>query len=220
MDAEFWHQRWGNQQIAFHQQQVNPLLQRYWPQLQLQQGARVLVPLCGKSTDMLWLLDKGHPLVGVELSQLAVEAFFSENELDPVRSQQGVLEQWQVDSLSLLCGDLFALHAESHGCFDAIYDRAALIALPEPMRASYVEKLLSLLRPDGQILLITLEYPPELHQGPPFSVEQSQIEQLFSGFQIDKLDSEALTRESPGFSRRGLLGSTEVVYRLSRQSSD
>ena len=108
------------------------------------------------------------------------------------------------------------MHAETQGCFDVIYDRAALIALPVPMRISYVEKLLSLLGPEGQILLITLEYPPELHQGPPFSVEQQQIEQLFAGFKVDKLASEALTRESSGFSRRGLLGSTEVVYRLYR----
>ncbi len=216
MDAEFWHQRWDNQQLAFHQQQVNPLLQQYWSKLQLRQGARVLVPLCGKSVDMLWLLEHGHPLVGVELSQIAVEAFFNDNQLEPVRTQQGVLGQWQVDSLSLYCGDLFALSVESQGCFDAIYDRAALIALPEPMRSSYVEKLLSLLSADGQLLLITLEYPAELHQGPPFSVDQFQIEQLFDGFKVDRLASEALTRESPGFSRRGLLGSTEVVYRLYR----
>lgn len=216
MDADFWHQRWDSQQIAFHQSQVNPLLQRYWSRLQLPRGARVLVPLCGKSVDMLWLLEQGHPLVGVELSPIAVEDFFTENQLQPARTQRGVLEQWQVDELSLLCGDLFALTVESQGSFDVIYDRAALIALPEPMRSSYVEKLLSLLKPGGQLLLITLEYPPELRAGPPFSVERSQVEQLFAGFQVDRLDSELLTPESPGFSRRGLLGSTEVVYRLSQ----
>lgn len=221
MDADFWHQRWDTQQIAFHQQQVNPLLQRYWSTLQLEQGSKVFVPLCGKSVDMLWLLEQGHQLVGSELSELAVEAFFTENQLQPQCSpMEGLgssqLQQWQVDSLTLLCGDLFAIDANSCGQFDVVYDRAALIALPESMRQGYVDKLRSLLKPSGQVLLITLEYPPELHQGPPFSVAEAEFMPLFDGFTVEKLGSEPLTRESQGFSRRGLLGSTEVVYRLQR----
>ncbi|MEH6650126.1 MAG: thiopurine S-methyltransferase [Motiliproteus sp.] len=219
MDADFWHQRWDRQQIAFHQQQVNPLLQRYWPALQLEQGSRVFVPLCGKSVDMLWLLEQGYSLVGSELSELAVEAFFTENQLQPQRSQiegsgTSPLQQWQVDSLTLLCGDLFAIDKDRCGQFDVIYDRAALIALPESMRQGYVDKLVGLLKPGGQILLITLEYPSELHQGPPFSVLETDFMPLFDGFSVENLGSELLTRDSQGFSRRGLLGSTEVVYRL------
>ncbi|MFT6914683.1 MAG: thiopurine S-methyltransferase [Motiliproteus sp.] len=229
MDANFWHQRWQHQQIAFHQQLVNPLLSRYWPALGLQPGAPVLVPLCGKSLDMLWLLDQGHPLVGVELSKLAVETFFEENSLQPSACQQGALQGWKVDELTLLCGDFFALTPGSEGRaedgtesgseegFAAIYDRAALIALPPSMRDAYIDKLVSLLRPDGQILLITLEYPPEERQGPPFSISEAEVVARFSErFSIEKLDSEVLTRASADFSRRGLLGSQETVFRLRR----
>ncbi|MFT5722429.1 MAG: thiopurine S-methyltransferase [Motiliproteus sp.] len=225
MDADFWHQRWEQQQIAFHQQLVNPLLSGHWPALDLPPGAPVLVPLCGKSLDMLWLLDQGHPLVGVELSAKALEAFFEENSLQPSTCQQGPLEGWRVDDLTLLCGDFFALTLDSEGGseggveqgFAAIYDRAALIALPPSMRDAYIDKLVSVLRPDGQILLITLEYPPEEHQGPPFSISEAEVQARFSErFSIEKLDSERLTRESSGFSRRGLLGSQETVFRLKR----
>ncbi len=220
MEADFWHQRWQLQQIAFHQNQVNPLLSRFWSELQLPVGSRVLVPLCGKSADMLWLLNQGYPLVGVELSDVAVEAFFEENQLAPQRSQQGALESWRVAELELLCGDLFAVAPEQYGGFDAIYDRAALIALPLSMRAAYINKLVDLLRPDGQLLLITLEYPAELHQGPPFSISESEVEALFSSrFTVERLASEVLTKQSQGFSRRGLLGSTEVVYRLKHRQA-
>lgn len=221
MDANFWHQRWQQQQIGFHQQQVNPLLSRYWPALDLQPGAPVLVPLCGKSLDMLWLLDQGHPLVGVELSSMAIEAFFAENNLQPLACHQGALAGWRIDDLTLLCGDFFALtlgiEGQSAEGFAAIYDRAALIALPPSMRDAYIDKLVSVLRPDGQILLITLQYPPEERQGPPFSITEAEVYARFSSrFRIEKLDSETLTRASSDFSRRGLLGSQEAVYRLRR----
>ncbi|MEH6822509.1 MAG: thiopurine S-methyltransferase [Motiliproteus sp.] len=247
MDANFWQQRWQQQQIGFHQQLVNPLLSGYWSELGLRPEARVLVPLCGKSRDMLWLLDQGHSVVGVELSEVAAQAFFTENKLQSSACQQAGLQGWQVDALTLLCGDFFALTLspealdpenlaletlglETQGSekstegavagkaeemFDAIYDRAALIALPPSMRTAYVDKLLSVLRPGGQLLLITLEYPPEMHQGPPFSIAEEEVCARFGDrFSVEKLTSETLTREHEDFSRRGLLGSQETVYRL------
>ena len=78
MQPEFWHDRWQRNQIGFHQEQVNPCLERLWPQLELPRGARVLVPLCGKSLDLSWLAASGFEVLGVELSQTAVEQFFSE----------------------------------------------------------------------------------------------------------------------------------------------
>ncbi|MEH6470793.1 MAG: thiopurine S-methyltransferase [Halopseudomonas sp.] len=219
MEAEFWHQRWQQQQIGFHQQQVHPLLSRYWQDLHLPNSARVLVPLCGKSLDMLWLLGQGHSLVGVELSELAVQTFFSENGLQPSVCLQGGLDGFSVGDLTILCGDFFGLHVKPGQRFDAIYDRAALIALPPSMRDSYIDKLVSLLRPDGQVLLVTLEFPPEERQGPPFSIPDDEVMARFSSrFSIEKLESETLTAESAGSSRRGLLGAQEAVYRLRHKS--
>tara|TARA_R110002095_G_scaffold211320_1_gene199372 strand:- start:1984 stop:2652 length:669 start_codon:yes stop_codon:yes gene_type:complete len=221
MEADFWHQRWQQQQIGFHQQQVNPLLSRHWSELELMPGARVLVPLCGKSLDMLWLLDQGHSLVGVELSQVALQAFFAENSLQPSTCREAGLEGWQVEQLTLLCGDFFGLNPNPDARFDAIYDRAALIALPASMRAAYIDKLVSLLRPGGKLLLITLEYPPGERQGPPFSITEAEVGSRFSErFRIEKLESETLTRELADFSHRGLLGSKETVFLLQRLEGD
>ena len=209
MDPEFWHQRWESQQIHFHQRQINPLLQKYWSRLSLSPTARVLVPLCGKSLDMLWLAEQGHAVTGVELNRQAVEAFFSDNDLLPRYQRRGALDSYRFAQIELLCGDLFELSDEPLGGFEAIYDRAALIALPQAMRQRYVEQLKSRLKVDGQLLLITLEYPAELRQGPPFSVEQAHIESLFGdGFEVQRLAEEQLCEQSDDFSRRGLLGSS------------
>ena len=83
MDAEFWLERWREGRTHFHQTRITPLLQKYWPTLAVPKGGRVLVPLAGKSLDMVWLAAQGHAVLGVELSQLAVDQFFEENELRP-----------------------------------------------------------------------------------------------------------------------------------------
>ena len=129
MEPTFWRERWARNQIGFHLPQVNPHLQRHWPQLGLAAGAQVLVPLCGKSLDLVWLASHGHPVLGVELSEQAVQAFFSEQGLTPRISQHGVFSVYQADVIEVWCGDFFALDAEAVADCCALYDRAALIAL-------------------------------------------------------------------------------------------
>jgi thiopurine S-methyltransferase len=92
MQPEFWHKKWASNQIGFHLPQVNPYLQRFWPDLNLSSHARVLVPLCGKSLDLLWLAGRGHRVLGIELSEKAVEGFFSEQQLQPQISEHGVFK--------------------------------------------------------------------------------------------------------------------------------
>mgnify|MGYP000400918887 CR=1 FL=1 len=64
MKADFWHDKWNNNEIGFDQDQPNPLLVEHWQALNLEANARVFVPLCGKSIDMVWLLHQGHQGVG------------------------------------------------------------------------------------------------------------------------------------------------------------
>ncbi|MEA2080555.1 MAG: hypothetical protein U9P00_11980 [Pseudomonadota bacterium] len=80
MEADFWHQRWQDKLIGFHQRDINPHLITYWSRLQIKAGERVFVPLCGKSMDMLWLRDR-YSVLGVELSPIAVEELYKENGL-------------------------------------------------------------------------------------------------------------------------------------------
>ena len=122
MQADFWHDRWERNQIGFHLEQVNPHLARYWPDLGLEPGTRVLVPLCGKTLDLTWLAAQGYEVLGVELSEPAVQAFFSEHDLDPKVSQRGGFRVSEAGPVTLLCGDFFALSAEEVAACSGVAD--------------------------------------------------------------------------------------------------
>ena len=170
MNADFWNQRWQNQQIAFHQGRVNPLLDTHVGKLALTPGDRVFVPLCGKAIDMRWLIDQGYSVVGVELSPIAVRDFFTEHALSYQTRQAGELTVYENESksLALWCGDFFSLSRDALGEFAAVYDRAALIALPDEMRTRYVDHLLRITAPNTPILLLTYEYPATETEGAAF----------------------------------------------------
>ncbi|MEE4378596.1 MAG: thiopurine S-methyltransferase, partial [Candidatus Competibacteraceae bacterium] len=187
MDNDFWHRRWRKNEIAFHQQAGCRHLQEFWPTLSLASGQQVFVPLCGKSLDMIWLAQQEHPVLGIELSDVAVADFFRENGLTPQRMSVGEFETWESDAITLLCGDFFALTATDVENVAGVYDRAALIALPPAMRQDYVEHLLGILPPDTPILLVTLEYPQELMNGPPFCVREEEVRALYSGHYVVEL---------------------------------
>src|ERR1700687_2893707 len=128
MQPEFWSERWRTGQIGFHQAQADKHLTRHWREINLAKGGRVFVPLCGKSLDMLWLRDQGHPVVGVELSAIALEAFCMENGVPARRRLLDQFEVYEAPDLHLFRGDFFALTPTLLGELAAVYDRAALIS--------------------------------------------------------------------------------------------
>ena len=136
MDAAFWQERWQRGEIGFHKASINPLLQQWWPRLSLSGTESVLVPLCGKSLDLLWLRQAGHPVIGVELARSALEAFDAEHQLALEWTQEGDFAVARGAGFELLCGDYFALQADHLAAVSAVYDRAALIALPLAMRGA------------------------------------------------------------------------------------
>ena len=156
-DNALWEQYWRDRRTDFHQKAVNPFLVRFWPDLALAPGSRVLVPLCGKSLDMLWLIGQGYKVLGIELSPLAVRAFFHENQMEPTRRQQGAFSRWGHGNLSILRGDIFAMTEEDLGPVDAVYDHTAFTALPEEVRRSYVAHLGLITPTAGKRLLLTAE---------------------------------------------------------------
>ncbi|MFJ3151569.1 thiopurine S-methyltransferase [Pseudomonas putida] len=216
MEPAFWQQRWADNQIGFHQAQVNPYLQTYWPQLQLAPGSRVLVPLCGKSLDLAWLAGQGHRVLGVELSRRAVEDFFREHGLEAEVRQQGAFEVWRSGDVQLWCGDFFALRAEDVADCVGLYDRAAVIALPVQMRARYMQLLSGGLPTSCRGLVVTLDYDQSLLAGPPFSVRNEELRQGFAGWQVEQLEAVEVIEESPKFVQAGASSLLERVYRLSR----
>lgn len=215
MDNEFWLQRWQEGQTGFHQQRVLPLLQKHWPSLQLEPGSKVLVPLAGKSLDMLWLAQQGHAVLGIELSPLAVEQFFSGHDLQPKIHQTALGRHHRVGHLELVCGDIFKLDGKALRDCTAVYDRAALIALPEELRQRYVEHVYGLLPEGVQVLLVTLEYPQQQMAGPPFSVNETQVRKLFEPhWQVALLERREMLEAEPHFRERGVDALHTAVYRL------
>lgn len=197
-----------------------PLLQKYWPTLALPAGSRVFVPLAGKSLDMLWLAERGHRVLGVELSPLAVEQFFAEQGLTPTRRESRYGIHYVADNIELICGDAFALDAEALADCAGVYDRAALIALPPPMRERYASELYPRLPASCTGLLLTIEYPQPEMAGPPFSVEEAEVRRLYEpGWQVDLLDRRDILAMQPEFAKAGLTELATAVYRLERSGA-
>jgi thiopurine S-methyltransferase len=181
MDAEFWHKMWQSGQVGFHQADINVFLRQFWPHLTLNGGA-VLVPLCGKSLDMLWLKEAGHEVLGVELSAQALDEFLQENHIvaQPIKHEHYC--GYECADMTLLCGDFFHLTAQDCQNVCAVYDRAAIVALPKAMRAAYVKHLKAILPKGTQMLMVAMEYNEAELSGPPFSVTQDEIKTLFNEF--------------------------------------
>ncbi|MBX8472016.1 MULTISPECIES: thiopurine S-methyltransferase [unclassified Pseudomonas] len=217
MQPEFWHKKWESNQIGFHQPEVNPYLQRHWPDLAIPAQARVLVPLCGKSLDLLWLAGCGHQVLGVELSEKAVEDFFLEQQLQAQVSEQGDFKVYRAGSIELWCGDFFSLTAADVAGCTALYDRAAVIALPPAMRERYAAHLQGLL-PICRGLLVTLDYDQSQMPGPPFSVDDAEVQRLLgSTWRVEMLEEQDVLGDSWKFVQAGVTRLEERVYRISGQ---
>ncbi|PMN25601.1 thiopurine S-methyltransferase [Vibrio splendidus] len=215
-NPEFWHNKWAANQIGFHLEDVNPLLIKFWEKTEPSYEKSVFVPLCGKSEDLIWLASKHEDVQGVELSQIAVRAFFAEHLYTPtVTKISGQHELYQFDELNIYTGDYFSAPIQP---VDTIYDRASLVALPEEMRVQYVERLKQLLKPGGKILLVTLDYDQNEMAGPPFSVPKLDIEQLFSGYKITLLNQDIADDEHPKIAKKGLSRFSEEVYLIESEA--
>lgn len=176
-DHAHWQQSWRDKQIPFHLRHVHPLLVRCWANLGLASDARVFVPLCGKSLDIMWLHNRGHHVAGVELSPIAVREFFKAARLQPKRKTNGDFTEWTQERLAIFCGDFFALTSGDLQGVRAVYDRAALTALPENLRDLYVAHLHAIVPADCQILLLTVE---DLDDGEAASDNMDRSEEIAS----------------------------------------
>jgi thiopurine S-methyltransferase len=217
VNPEFWLDRWQRHEIGFHQAQINVELQSHWASLGCPPTSPVLVPLCGKSADMCWLRAQGHRILGVELSPIAAQEFFAGQQLLPRRYRAGELECWEAEGYRILVGDFFDLDAAAIAGVAGVYDRAALIALPPPLRAQYARHLTKILPTGCGILLLTMEYPQEQMAGPPFSVTEAEVRELYApAFSVGQLAARASPVIEPRFLERGMKSRRECVYLLRR----
>ena len=219
MEHEFWQERWRTRQIGFHQSGPHPFLERWWPTLEVPAGARVYVPLCGKSLDMVWLAVRGHAVVGSELSAIAIEEFFGEQQRAAVDVRpHGPFQRHAAGAYELLQGDVFELTTPLLGPVQAAYDRAALVALPPELRVNYALQFAELVPAGSRTLLIGFEYAQHRKPGPPFSVERDEVERLYrDAFEIRELERVDIIGSSPKFAAAGVDALYEVAYALTRR---
>lgn len=217
MDPEFWEERWREGRIGFHQQQVTPLLERHWEGIGVPSGGRVFVPLAGKSLDMAWLASRGHPVLGVELSELAVAQFFAEHGLTPDVHRSRLGAHYRAGAIELIAGDVFALDANDLADCAGVFDRAALIALPPALRVRYARGPYAALPAGCRGLLVTIEYPQDEKAGPPFSVPEAEVRSLYGDdWHVDVLERRDILAEQPGFAAEGVTALETCAYRLGR----
>lgn len=206
-----WLLRWERGQTGWHEARGNTALRKFWPRLAA--GSRVLVPLCGKSADLLWLEQQGCDVTGVELSEIAVRSFFNDANIRfQIEARGGLLWFRGLERrVTLVCGDYFQYSDER---FDALYDRAALVALPPGLRPDYVAHTRTLLKPDAAQLLITLEYDQSTANGPPFSVLPGEVKTHWPALRRAGQLS-ALENMPPKFREAGVNGFVEAVWLFS-----
>jgi thiopurine S-methyltransferase len=220
MEKSFWLKNWEENQIGFHMDAFNELLLAHIEKFNLKKESSIFVPLCGKSLDLIYLAKFGHRVIGLELSDKAVNAFFSENNLDFEKKTDANYTHYLCKNfkIEIFQGDFFELKPEIIGPIDFIYDRASLIALPEEMRARYSKVIEKITKPHTQVLLITTEYDSPVLIGPPFSVKEEEVVQLY-GEKFEVIVLQRLEKEiaGPRFQEAGLKTSSRAVYRLIRK---
>lgn len=213
MDPKFWKERWERGEIGFHEGRPNQLLEKH---IGLFEGRRrVLVPLSGKAVDLRFLAERGLEVVGVELVEAAARAFFEEQALEMSERREGDFLVLESGSISIFVGDFFEADSESFGSFDAVYDRAAIVALPPELRERYAPKLRGLLSEGARMLVLTFLYDGERAQkiGPPFSVSEEELRRHYEGASIERIDS--ITHQAAERLRHmGLETIVESIHRI------
>lgn len=214
MEASFWIRAWEEGRTNFHQSEFNAKLTKFFPTFSYEKNQKVLVPLCGKSKDMLWLKNEGLQVDGVELYESAVESFFAENKLVAKVEELAPFKVFSSAGITLLVGDFFKLAKPLH--YDFIYDRASLVALPLSMRSSYAQVIKNSLKAGGKYLLIVFEYDQAQVDGPPFSISDEEVRRLYQDdFVITLMESEELPAAEGKFAALGTL--RQNVYVLEKQ---
>ena len=209
MEPSFWHQRWEKNETGWHESKANPVLVKYFHELSLAKGRRVFVPLCGKTRDIAWLLSHGYRVAGAELSQLAIEQLFMDLGLQPDISGVDEVHQWSAKNIDIFVGNIFTLSRKILGPVDAVYDRAALVALPGDMRPLYTAHLTDMTHKAPQ-LLICYDYDQRLMDGPPFSVSHEEVHRHYG----DNYEITLLASAEVAGGLKGKCPATENVWTL------
>ena len=209
MDPNFWHERWNANEIGFHQSKPNALLEKHFDTLSLAKGSRIFLPLCGKTLDIAWFLGHGYHVAGAELSELAIVQLFKDLGVEPEISDVGPLKRYSATGIDIFVGNIFDLTGNILGLVDAVYDRAALVALPEEMREAYTQHLIDITGCAPQFLLC-FEYDQSEMAGPPFSIAEADVKKFYDG----KYDITFLEKSDVKGGLKGRVAANETAWLL------
>ncbi len=214
-DLQHWLDRWQQDRIGFHETEVNRHLRQRLADYALPPAARVFLPLCGKAHDIAWIAQQGYEVVGIEISRIAVDAFFDEQQIDAEVVEGDRFRRYRAPGITLLQGDFFDLRADDLADCQLVYDRAALIAMTQAQRPAYFSHMLSILPPAARMLLITLEYDQAEMIGPPYAVPEAEVRENYAGrYDIDLLERNDIIDERERWRKVGLTALVEVVFSL------
>jgi len=209
MDASFWQQKWQKNELGFHRSEANPLLVNHFNELAIDKGSRVFLPMCGKTLDIAWLLSQGYRVAGAELIATAIEQLFDELGVVPEITALGNVIHYSANNIDIYVGDIFNLSRNTIATVDAVYDRAALVALPADMRIRYTTHLMEITDRAPQ-LLINYEYDQSLMEGPPFSVSNEEVRQHYQ----ESFDLTLITSTDVEGGLKGICPAQENVWLL------
>lgn len=198
MDLDFWFKKWEDNNIGFHESEVNSLLTGNLETINPPKNSKILVPLCGKTLDIGWLITQGYHVIGIELVERAVIQLFEELELKPEVSRIENISIYSAENVDIFVGDIFDVSIRDIGNIDLVYDRAALVALPEEVRIKYAAHIINITNCAPQ-LLISYEYDQSAMKGPPYSIYEKDIEKYYeNNYTITCLENVAIRSSLKG----------------------
>lgn len=214
-DNHLWLEVWQDANSSYQRSVINRFLVMLWPDLLPKETHTVFVPFCGKSQDLLWLANKGYQVLGVELSPVAVEAFFEENKLKATKTQLGRFVSWQSGRITVLCGDYFRLEPNMLTNISSVYDCAALAALAEDLRPLYVAQMRRLLDANVEILLLSIDDDDGSPDNSPRPDIEAEVVALFGApSSVHLCRQERMASDDPERSETVGTGSTYKAYRI------
>lgn len=205
---EDWTEVWKQNNIGWHQDTVNKnLINNIEALTNGRPNLRLLVPFCGKTLDMIWLVKQGHTVIGVELIRKAIEDFFTENSVPYSReainmAPNGAYVYTAFDGkLKIFECDYFSFPSSlAGGKVDGIWDCHALGAVSPDKRKDYIKTSLDLLQPSphGRILHEAFTYvSQEKFKGPPYSVSVDDLRAWYGdSFEVQLLSKDVKPEEA------------------------
>lgn len=214
-NRRYWQNRWRNRYTEFHRKGIRPELVKHWPQIEMAASKKVLVPMCGKSNDLLWLASQGHHVVGIEFMLVAIKQFFRENKLAYQRERTRYGYSYKSDNLELVHADIYSLHAEFFSEFDGVYDGSALVTLPRDLRRNYVDQVYGNLKAACCGVLVSYEFSDAKLAGPPYPVYKSELDKSIGRyFRLNTVERKNIADDRPGLRRLGITVFDCVTYIL------